>query len=368
MPFWHPGTMELIEELRGRGISVCTLDIWTLRFYDENGNDHSLHPKMLKGFMLKLFIRLNRRRIIKKYINKTDVVDIQWCGYYYAKYIDDIKKSSLKVIATIFGSDFYRNTLEEKKIQSKIFQEADSIVIGPNMKGDFLEFFPEFETKLDFGQYGSKRLEIIDQLNSSANNIAFRKKYNIPIEKLVVTIGYNARSEQQHLIFINQLKRLSEKEKENIFLLIPMTYGGTDDYIMQVKDALNSLGTAYLCVEKSLVTKEKWLTDEELSELRVMSNITVNIQTTDALSSSIKEALLSGDVVITGDWLPYEIYQEIGAFIIRSKNEHIFNVFKDVLNEYPDYKLKVTSNRDLMLNFASWDKLIQPFIDRYTTH
>lgn len=366
IPFWHPGTLELINKLRENGLTVCSLDIWSLKYYDENGQTHNLCPKIFTGFFLRLFIRLNRKRIIKKKLNKADVVDIQWCGHYYAKYMRDIKSKSHKVIATIFGSDFYRSSLAEKKIQSKIFDAADAIVIGPNMKDDFLAYFPKTESKLSFGQYGSIRLDLIDQMNTVEKNEEIRKKYDIDIDKIIVTIGYNARPEQQHLLFIEQLVYLSTLEKSKLFIVIPMTYGGNNEYINEVKTVLSSTGIDFMCVEKSKITGEKWLTDDELAELRVISNLTVNIQTTDALSSSIKEALLSGDVVITGDWLPYEIYQELGAFIIRSKKETIFNDFQEALNNYPTYKLKTCKNRDLMFNFASWEKLIQPFIDRYT--
>jgi len=365
IPFWHPGTLELINKLRENNLTVCSLDIWSLKFYDEKGYYHNLCPGILKGLLLKLYIQLNRRRVIKKIIRKSDIVDIQWCGHYYADYMDVIKKSAQKVIATLFGSDFYRNTLEEKKIQSKIFDCADKVVIGPNMKEDFMKYFSSFESKIEYGQYGSVRLDLIDELNTEKINSDIRQKYGVGLNKIITTVGYNAKPEQQHIFFLDLLMLLSEEEKSKITLLLPLTYGGTDEYIQTLKEKLNILNIDYLWIDRSMTTREKWLTDKELAEIRVISDITVNIQTTDALSSSIKEALLAGDVVITGDWLPYKIYEDLDAFIIRCKKEELLKAYKDVVKQYHIYQMHTFQNKSIILNFASWKKLVPEFINRY---
>ncbi|HRO75146.1 MAG TPA: hypothetical protein PLP27_03230 [Crocinitomicaceae bacterium] len=365
IPFWHPGTLELINKLKENNLAVCSLDIWSLKFYDEKGNYRNLYPSILNGFLLKLYIRFSRKRIIQKIIRKSDIVDIQWCGHYYADYMEVIKENSHKVIATLFGSDFYRNTLEEKQIQSKIFEYADKVVIGPNMKEDFMKYFPLFESKIEFGQYGSARLDIIDELNTENANREIRQKYDVSLDKLITTVGYNAKSEQQHILFLDLLMQLSEEEKSKIILLLPLTYGGKEEYKQLLREKLDTLNIDYLWIDRSLTTGEKWLTDIELAEIRIMSDITVNIQTTDALSSSVKEALLAGDVVITGKWLPYEIYEDIDAFIIRCEKEKLVETYRDVIKNYSTYQMRTSQNKSIMLNFASWKKLTSEFINRY---
>ncbi len=365
IPFWHIGTHEFIEQLQINNITVRALDIWSFNYYNEKGGISQLCPTFLKGIFSKIYIRLNRRRILKKYIKKNDTVDIHWCGYYYAQYMGTIKKQSKNVIATLFGSDIYRNTEAEKKKQTKIFKTADIIVMGQNMDEYFLKYFPQFKSKIEFGQYGSKRLSIVDEINSTDNKKKIRNKYQIAQNKLITTIGYNAKQEQQHLLFLEKLNTLSKEDKEKLFLLLPMTYGGEEEYVKTLKHTLNSLKIEYLCIEHSVVTGDKWLTNTEMAELWIISDITVNMQTTDALSSSIKEALVAGSVVITGDWLPYKIYEEMGVFLLRKSKNNIFSTFLEVMDNYDKYKLKTLKNKEIILDFAGWDKVITTFVKRY---
>lgn len=365
MPFWHPGTAEFIEELKKRGFSVVALDIWSFTYFDENEKYHTLVPKIFKGGFAKIYKRIFRKYTIKKYIKKSDIVDIQWCGYYYSKYISTIKNSSSKLIATLFGSDFYRATDQERNIQSKIFEEADIVVIGPNMKEDFIEVFPHIENKISFGQYGSKRLDIVDEINTAENRKAFREKYSIPQDKIVVSVGYNAKKEQQHLKFLKLLDSLRQDKKDKLLLFFPLTYGREGNYVNELKTAVSELKIDSYYLEKSIETGERWLSDEEISETKILSDITVNIQTTDALSSSIKEAMLANDVVLVGDWLPYGIYEEIGAFLIRSTMDDFLSSFENIIDDFEEFKSKNKNNRDVILKFASWNSVIEDFIDRY---
>jgi hypothetical protein len=145
IPFWHNGTQELIDGLKKNGYSIVALDVWSFNYYNEKQEIINLIPKLFRGKLERIYKRLFRNHIIRKYIKKDQVVDIQWCGHYYSEYIDDIKKHSKKVFATLFGSDFYRSSSEEHKIQRKIFEVADKIVMGVNMTDDFNQLFPGFE-------------------------------------------------------------------------------------------------------------------------------------------------------------------------------------------------------------------------------
>jgi hypothetical protein len=55
----------------------------------------------------------------------------------------------------------------------------------------------------------------------------------------------------------------------------------------------------------NLVIEER-VNDFELAEIRFVSDITINMQTTDALANSIKEAIAAQNILIVGDWLPYD--------------------------------------------------------------
>mgnify|MGYP001142528313 CR=1 FL=1 len=225
IPFWHPGTQELIDGLKQNNFEVVALDIWSFNYYDENQQIVNLVPKFFRGRLERIYKRVFRNKIIKKYINKDQIVDIQWCGHYYSKYIDLIKASSRKLYATLFGSDLYRNSNENRLVQRKIFEVADKIVMGINMKEEFEVYFKGFTNKILFAQFGSKRLDLINDLIQSYDQLATKKKYHIPQSKTIVTVGYNSKPEQQHIVFFDMLKKISLDVKDKIFLIIPLTYG-----------------------------------------------------------------------------------------------------------------------------------------------
>ena len=90
IPFWHPGTYELISLLKKHGYHVVALDIWDLKFFDDKEKVINLVPKYLPKKLGRIYRRLFRNNIIKTHIKKDQVVDIHWCGYYYSKYINSM--------------------------------------------------------------------------------------------------------------------------------------------------------------------------------------------------------------------------------------------------------------------------------------
>ena len=83
--------------------------------------------------------------------------------------MDSIKKQSSKIVATLFGSDFYR-VARKKGEHKKIFETAKIITIGPNMKRGLFSYYPEFVDKIKFAHFGSARLDIISELYNEKND------------------------------------------------------------------------------------------------------------------------------------------------------------------------------------------------------
>lgn len=359
IPFWHPGTNELIQGLRQHKFEVVSTDIWELRIIDHKGKFKQIIPNFFPSALKRIIRRLLRIWFIKNYIRSDDIVDIQWCGHYYSKYIGSIKKQNVRIIATLFGSDLLRNTIDEKKKQLKIFEAADIIVMGENMQSEFEKYFHGLSEKIKFNQYGSKRIDIVCSLNSVENKILLRKKYGIRENQLAVTIGYNAKPEQQHLEFIKILNHLNIP-KEQLFLILPLTYGKNDlpGYLEKLKNEVIHTGFDYLFIENKL-------SDQAIAETKIISDITVNLQTTDALASSIKEAFAASNILLAGDWLPYQIYRNIGIFFISAGMHEFGEKFIDIIHNIQFYQQKCKSNPQKIVDFASWDKILPVFVKTY---
>ena len=359
IPFWHPGTQELVDGLKNFGINVRALDIFHGRTIDGDGVLHEHKPAFLKGVGGKVYLRLFRKKLIAEHINDGDIVDIHFLEPAYGRYIEALTQKNVKLITTLFGSDLFRTDQSQKQMQSHVFEKSNAIVLSENMMPYFNEHFPGFENKFRLNQYGSARLETIDELISPANKQKFREKYKIPTDKIVVSCGYNAKKEQQHLRMLDEIVKLDEFDRQRLFLVLSMTYGREyADYIELVKKKIETIDIPHLCLEDRL-------DDTEIAEIRIISDITINTQTTDALASSIKEAMVAEDIMLIGEWLPYEIYKKQGVFYLTANFDNLSETLKNILDNIGEYREKSKVNRKIILNFASWKVLIKNWIKVY---
>ena len=359
IPFWHPGTGELIAELRARDFSVRVIDVFLGVGLDENNAKFDLLPSVQMPFLRRVILKLFRKKLLGKHLRKDEIVDIHFVEPAYGQLADVVSGESKGLIATLFGSDLFRTTEEEKRRQSPVFENADIINLSKNMIPLVDESFPGQSEKYRINQYGSKRLDIVVEKLTKREEI--RSKYGIRKDQIVVTCGYNGKREQQHLQMFDALKGLPLVTKSKLKLLVPLTYGlrnAGPEYLPQIENALEESGIEFqVLVER--------LSDEEIAETKVVSDITLNLQTTDALASSIKEAMVSGDVMVLGEWLPYDVYEELGIHFVPTSVEGLSNMLRKVLEDFEGHRSKSRKNQKEILAFCSWDVLIEDWISTY---
>ncbi len=343
IPFWHPGTSELIEVLSKRGVIIEAADIFHGYFIDQNGIKHDLVK--LNGIFRRIYLKLFRKKITKRIVKDFDILDIHFVEPLYTKYLLKVEN---KIICTLFGSDLFRTSARQKADQYPLFQKADRIVLSKNMVPYFLEHFSDVNhEKFLFNQYGSKRLDLIAKVE--------RKKLKKPY---FVCCGYNEKREQQHMQLIDELLKLSEDQKQKMHFLFPMTYGDDFQNRVAVKNKLLNSGLNYTIYENRL-------NDQEIADLRLKSCITINTQTTDALASSIKEAMVAGNVMLIGEWLPYDIYQEMGVYYKQINFNNLTKILQATIDDIENEYQKSSKNTPIIMNFASWDKLAENWVSGY---
>ncbi|MCR9172971.1 MAG: glycosyltransferase [bacterium] len=355
IPFWHPGTSELILHLRKRGVDVTALDIFHGKQVNSNNEIVNLIPFGLTGFAARVYMKLFRKSFTRKHTTSADILDIHFVEAAYSKYIPNLGK---KYICTLFGSDLYRTEESVKNEQRILFDTCDRILLSKNMIPYFEEHFGNKSEKYILNQYGSARIDTVYEALKTLNKSKTQEKWNIPAGKTVITIGYNGKQEQQHVKVIQELSNLTKEAKSGLFCLLPMTYGGAPEYLQEVANKMNNCG-----IENSILVNR--LSDAEITELRIISDITINTQTTDALASSIKEAMVSGDVLLVGDWLPYEIYEELGVFYRATNFESLQSDLGYVLKDVDKLQQESTKNADIIRKFASWEVLIDAWVNDY---
>lgn len=343
IPFWHPGTGELINELKRRGLFVEAADIFHGYLIDQQGVQHDLVN--LKGIFRRIYLKLFRKKITKELIKKYDILDIHFVEPLYANYLLDADK---KIICTLFGSDLFRTSPEKKAAQYPLFQKADRILLSKNMVPYFTEHFKEVDQgKFLYNQYGSKRLDLIAEEEPNSLDKPF-----------YICCGYNEKREQQHLQIIEELMKLSDQTKQDLHFLFPMTYGDDNENKLAVKSKLANSDLNYTIYENRM-------NDREIADLRLKSCITINTQTTDALASSIKEAMVAGNIMLIGEWLPYDIYRELGVYYKEVNFGNLAAKLQLTLEELKEEREKSIKNAPLIMNFASWNKLAEKWISDY---
>jgi len=92
----------------------------------------------------------------------------------------------------------------------------------------------------------------------------------------------------------------------------------------------------------------------------------VYLPTSDQLSGSMQECLYAGNIVITGDWLPYRILEEQGIFMLKiSSVDEVGEKLIYSLNHLKKLKESCKGNSQIIWNMSSWDKNINDWIQMY---
>ncbi len=220
-----------------------------------------------------------------------------------------LRKKCNKLICTIYGSDFYRVTNNTRTRLANLFRKSDYITIETEGAiNDFNKYYKNiFADKIIKICFGITVLDEILNIRKKIYNLtSMRKEFGIPYDAFVITIGYNATNEQHHIDILNELKKVEKNLPDNYFLLIPLGYGN-DNYKKCVLDYFEFLNMHGKCLLD-------FYPSETIAKLRLSSNIMIQLQDTDLMSSSMLEYLFAGNLIITGDWLPYK---EIEKFIVQ---------------------------------------------------
>lgn len=311
--------------------------------------------RLLKRLYVVLMLNINFNRISDHY----HIIHINFAWLKLA-YLLNLRKKAKYVIVSIWGSDFYRKSSRQKKTLSKLLNRSD-LINCTNEKTLLLikSYFKLPEKKMNSIRIG---LEPLERLKGLKLTKAGCKDYlTIPADKKLITIGYNARPEQEHLKIIELIKQNREKfdNKQDLFFLFPLTYGGTKQYLNKVKVALNGFPFEY-----KLITG--FLSDNEIAIVRKATDIFVQLQPTDQLSGSMQEHMYAGSIVITGSWLPYQIFKEMGIHFRTIDNfaELVPELGQCIENMELELR-KTEPNREKIYEFSGWGTLIKEWKSLY---
>lgn len=318
-------------------------------------NPLSIQLKSLYEKGLINFILFEREKILiwltKQNINTIHFHYLSFRAVLFISYI--FKYKDFRIIVSLWGSDLNSDMKGFKKLflSSLLFvfdfQSLDTVLkavktytyANKAFLKEFQNTWPNLRNHSTFTEcrWGSELLSLQPSYFKS--------------EKIRVTIGYNGRKIQQHEQILKVLCLLPQEIKDKLFLIIPFSYGGTDEYKNLIEMRALETGIKYDFVRT-------FLDKDQLASLRCNSEIFIQLQQTDQFSASMLEYGYFGNIIITGSWLPYQELRDIDTFLSVERIDHLIIKLSEILDNIDEYRIKAGHNSILFKKLLSWDKLI----------
>lgn len=247
-------------------------------------------------------------------------------------------KVKTPIIFSFWGSDLFAARESLVKLQNVSLKKASVITMQtPEMEQVFREKFPNLiQKEVSLQRFGvlNAYLDGVDEQLKKKNDTALREQFNLPKDKMIVTISYSANAVSNHLRILDSIDELPNELKAKIHLLFPFSYGGPDEYRQEVKDRVKQVGCTFYFMDQ-------FLDMIDLIKFRIVSDIYIHANKTDAFSNSMLEYLYSGNLCLIADWLPYQLLRNVGAGFIE------FNNFQDLRSKLENAILNFVTLQDI---------------------
>jgi len=203
---------------------------------------------------------------------------------------------------------------------------------------------------LDIGNKVRKSLYPVNQdiFKTISENLSKKQSDN----KVMISIGYNASENQNHLRILDQIDGLSRDLKVGIRLYVHMSYGGSKAYLKAVENKLAGINVAY-------ELNTKFLTDSEMAMKRIASAVFIHLPTTDAFCAALSESLIAENIVITGDWLPYALYEKHNVYMEKvSDINQLADRLEKVIQDFQEKKTQCKNNQNRVLEIVDQERSV----------
>jgi len=201
-------------------------------------------------------------------------------------------------------------------------------------------------------------LTTLNQL-SGKDKAAIKASLGFGPQELLVVCGYNASVNQQHEAMIEALIKIKSEIPPEVRFVFPISSNAGLERKKHIENLLQQSGLRY-----SSITS--YLSNQQLAELRYVTDIMVQLQRTDQLSGSMQESLFAGSHVITGNWLPYAIFDELGVKMIKIEHVDMMgDALLKVISKGASPSAHALQNAAAIWQLSSWEKNINSWLSLY---
>lgn len=284
--------------------------------------------------------------------------------WFYVPFVKTLKIHTRKLFVSFWGAE-YKNgkvwkshRIFESKLKSFI-RNVDGIINTKARLDELHTLYPT--TKLYHAILGAASMETILELDKVETKESAKNYWGIPDDKITVLIGYSGKKIHNHLEIINEFHN-HPNLLEKIHLLAPMTRGANTNYADEVEIALSNSGFSYTLM------KDRFLSDNDIAQLRRATDIVFQFANSDAYSRSIVECICAGALLIYGNWINYNKFLSDDGFAaieVENINKGI-EVLKDFLYSKDKYRAMCASNMKIGGKKFLWSECIKDWVDIYT--
>lgn len=320
--------------------------------------------KKLKQIKDELFKFTLAKCIVDRYIipNNYDIIHFHFCTPNNLREVFFLP-NKCKIICSFWGSDLLRDYSPENKFYvKKALEYSTNITLQSEEMGEILleKYGYEFRDKLRYLRFtlDPRIFEFIDHFKNEKLVLdKFKSKHDIPKDRIVVTIGHNAYSENNHLEIIKEIRKLSKTVLSNYVFVLHLSYGGNSEYIEKLIEVAESES------EVLIIPITSYLNPEESAKLRLCTNLFIQMPITDALSGTMTEVLYAGNSVVAGSWLPYNILKRNDIFFSEIKEfKYLPEFLETFIDESGFYRHKNKLNKKNIQLFLFPDRTTEDWI------
>nr|WP_321353564.1 TDP-N-acetylfucosamine:lipid II N-acetylfucosaminyltransferase [uncultured Draconibacterium sp.] len=295
-------------------------------------------------------------------ISDFDLINIHYCTVKKSISILLLPKSS-KIVLSFWGSDLFRtNGLSYNFWLRKALKRANTIHISSfEMRTSLLsEFGHELAPKIKFALFipPFEQIQKINTLLSVPDKIdELKTKYKIKSNRCIM-IGNNASRGNNHIEILDAIKDIVLKY--NASIILPLTYSKNDNYLKQLKNYVHSHN-----IDAILLTE--YLTNTDMAALKLISDIFITMQETDAMSAFFTESLYAETICIAASWLPYSTFKNSGVHYYQCPQfESLGELTENILENFNTEKQKCKNNPSLVAStFYDKKKLLRSWEEIY---
>lgn len=322
----------LCDLLVSMGHEVKAYDYSNGTLYNFNGSLTIENKCNINGlFLIHLLRYISFRRFIKMHGDEYDLVQVMYYRpeFFFFNYLFS-KFRGIKLIC-LYGSDV--NTfITIKKYFLNFLYLADYISFTTEeAKNEFLVNYRFKSTNnIVINPFPAQKLDSIINVSES-NKKAFREHYGVSADCKIVVCGMSGTSNEQFYKMTQELKKINT---QNIRFVFPISYGMCENEIGKFsKYVIRNLG------RERVIIIDKYLTSEEVVDLRLATDILVNMRKKDQAGGAFLESLAAGSLAIVGSWLPYNYLKTKGVYF-------------SAINDFSELAESVTIGLDLLNNEA----------------